>query len=144
MTFACSRRSWAGVARDGEGSRWKSPNRKNLYLSPYVEEPLNSKVIKSFVPELRSHKCFSCFEIPIFSLSLYIYIYIYEHHERFAYRYEYVNFTYSYLSMIQLLQGRSFGESGLLYFHLSLRSTLLHDRVLSIGLIELNSVLELN
>ena len=46
--------------------RWKSQNRKNVYLSPYVEEPLNSKVIKSFVPELRSRKCFSCFEIPMF------------------------------------------------------------------------------
>ena len=61
----------------------------NVYLSPYVEEPLNSKVIKSFVPELRSRKCFSCLEIPMF--------YIYEHYERFAYRYEYVHFTYSYL-----------------------------------------------
>ena len=54
------------------GGRWKSQNRKNVYLSPYVEEPLNSKVIKSFVPELRSRKCFSCFEI----LMLYV-IYIY-------------------------------------------------------------------
>ena len=35
-------------------------------LSPYVEKPLNSKVIKSFIPELRSHKCFSCFRIPMF------------------------------------------------------------------------------
>ena len=40
------------------GSRWKSQNRKNVYLSPYVEEPLNSKVIKSFVPELRSRYVF--------------------------------------------------------------------------------------
>ena len=39
-----------------------------MYLSPYVEEPLNSKVIKSFVPELRGRKCFSCFEIPMFYL----------------------------------------------------------------------------
>ena len=31
-----------------------------------VEEPLNSKVIKCFVPELRIRKCFSCFEIPMF------------------------------------------------------------------------------
>ncbi len=45
----------------------KTPqNRKNVYLSPNVEEPLNSKVIKSFVPELRSPKCFSRFEIPMF------------------------------------------------------------------------------
>ena len=41
-----------------------------MYLSPYVEEPLNSKVIKSFVPELRSRKCFSCFQIPMFSVSI--------------------------------------------------------------------------
>ena len=46
--------------------RWKSQNRKNVYRSPYVEEPLNSKVIKGFVPELRSRKCFSCFGIPMF------------------------------------------------------------------------------
>ena len=45
-----------------------------MYLSPYVEEPLNSKVIKSFVPELRSRKCFLCFEIPMF------YVHIYEHY----------------------------------------------------------------
>ena len=50
--------------------RWKSQHRKNVYLSPYVEEPLNSKVIKCFVPELRSRECFSCFGIPMF----YIYI----------------------------------------------------------------------
>ena len=37
-------------------------------LSPYVEKPLNSKVIKSFVPELRSRKCFSCFVIPMFNV----------------------------------------------------------------------------
>ena len=57
-------------ARYGRRTRWgviwKSQNRKNVHLSPYVEEPLNSKVIKSFVPELRSRKCFSCFEIPMF------------------------------------------------------------------------------
>ena len=48
------------------GGRWKSQNRKNVYLSPYVEEPLKSKVTKSFIPELKSRKCFSCFEIPMF------------------------------------------------------------------------------
>ena len=48
------------------GDRWKSQNRKNVYLSPYVEETLNSKVIKSFIPELRSCECFSCFGIPMF------------------------------------------------------------------------------
>ena len=72
LTFACSGRPWAGVARDGAGGggRWKSQNRKIVPLSSYVEKPLNSKVIKSFVPDLRSRKCFSCFEIPMF----YVYI----------------------------------------------------------------------
>ena len=50
------------------GGRRKSQNRKIVPLPPYVEEPLNSKVIKSFVPELRSRKHFSNFEIPIFYL----------------------------------------------------------------------------
>ena len=43
---------WLSLARGGLGQlshemggrgRWKSQNRKNVYLSPYVEEPLNSK-----------------------------------------------------------------------------------------------------
>ena len=57
----------AGAPR--EGGRWKSQNRKNVYLSPYVEKPLNSKVIKSFVPELRSRKCF---RVSGFLCSIYI------------------------------------------------------------------------
>ena len=68
------RDDWLSLARGGleqvshemGGGRWKGRNRKNVYLSPYVEKPLNSKVIKSFVPELRSRKCFSCFGIPMF------------------------------------------------------------------------------
>ena len=40
------------------GGRWKSQHRKIVPLSPYVEKPFNSKVIKSFVPELRSRKVF--------------------------------------------------------------------------------------
>ena len=71
------------------GCRWKSQTRKNVYLSPYVEEPLNSKVIKSFVPELRSRKCFSCFEIPMFNVYV-IHIWTL-----------YVNFAYLYLAMVQ-------------------------------------------
>ena len=50
------------------GCRWKSQRRKIVYHSPYVEKPFNSKVIKSFVPELRSRKCFSCFGIPMLSI----------------------------------------------------------------------------
>ena len=46
----------------------KAVSIERLCLSlPYVEKPLNSKVIKSFVPELRSRKCFSCFGIPMLS-----------------------------------------------------------------------------
>ena len=40
------------------GGRWKSQNRKIVPLSPYVEKPLNSKIIKSFVPEQRSQVFF--------------------------------------------------------------------------------------
>ena len=44
---------WGGA--DGKASI------ERLCFSPYVEKLLNSKVIKSFVPELRSRKCFSGF-----------------------------------------------------------------------------------
>ena len=62
----------AGATRDEEGADEKA-RIERICISPYVEEPLNSKVIKSFVPELRSRKCFSCFEIPMFYV---IYIYM--------------------------------------------------------------------
>ena len=75
QTYLCA----TGVAWVG-GGRWKSQNRKNVYLSPYVEEPLNSKVIKIFVPELRNRKCFSCFGIPMF----YVYM-LWTFYERFPY-----------------------------------------------------------
>ena len=66
---ACSRRRlWRVPHVLVEEGRWKSQNRKIVPLSPYVEKPLNSKVIKSFVPEQRSRKCFSNFEIPMFYL----------------------------------------------------------------------------
>ena len=62
----------------GGGGRWKSQNRKNVYLSPYVEEPLNSKVIKSFVPELRRRKCFLgsmyiCYEHSMYVSHIFMY-----------------------------------------------------------------------
>ena len=75
--------------------RWKSQHRKIVYLPPYVEKPLNSKVIKSFLPELRSRKCFrvsgflcylymsyehfmyvSHIHIHVWLCNIYIYIYI--------------------------------------------------------------------
>ena len=58
MTFGARRGLEAGAARGGGGGRWKSQHRKIVHLSPYVEKPFNSKVIKSFVPELRSRKVF--------------------------------------------------------------------------------------
>ena len=45
-----------GAARD-EGADGKA-SIEISYLFPYVEKPLNSKVIKSFVPELRSRTFF--------------------------------------------------------------------------------------
>ena len=51
---------------------------ERLCLSlPYIEKPFNSKVIKSFVRELRSRKCFLCFGIPM--LSIYVPYGHYEH-----------------------------------------------------------------
>ena len=91
LTFACSLKpgqwpcggchTWFGA--DGKVSieRW--------YLSPYVEKPFNWKVIKSFVPELRSRKRFSCFGIPMF------YVYM-------LWTF-YVHFTYSCMTMLQTL-----------------------------------------
>ena len=96
----------AGATRAGGVRRWKSQNRKNVYLSPYAEEPLNSKAIKSFVPELRSRKCFSCFEIPI--VYVYIYIYIWT---------LYVHFAYPYLAMVNYEELLFFK---LIFFHLVL------------------------
>ena len=60
--------------------RWKSQRRKIVYLPPYVEKPFNSKVIKSFVPELRSRKCFLCFGIPMLSIDELWTFYVYFTH----------------------------------------------------------------
>ena len=74
-------RMWFGADRKVNIEKW--------YLSPYVKKPLNSKVIESFVPELRSHKCFSCFRIPMFYI-------IYEHYTFHIFMYGYVTqLTYS-------------------------------------------------
>ena len=65
------------------GGRWKSQQRKIVYLSPYVEKPFNSKVIKSFVPELRSRKCFCVSRFLCALWTFYIYL------------------TYSWMAMLQ-------------------------------------------
>ena len=56
-----------------------------LFL-PYVEKPFNPKVIKSFILELRSRKCFLCFGIPMLSI-----------YELWTF---YVRFTYSCMAML--------------------------------------------
>ena len=87
--FSLARRSQASGLVSGVHivwGRWKSQHRKNVYLSPYVEKPLNSKVIKSFVPEQKSRKCFSCFGIPMFYV--------------FMLWTFYVRFTYSCIGML--------------------------------------------
>ena len=43
---------------------------------PYAEEPLNSKVIKTFVPELKSRYVFFVFRDSYVLCYIYIYIYI--------------------------------------------------------------------
>ena len=66
-----------------------SQHRRIVSLSPYGEKPFNSKVIKSFVPELRSRKCFLCFGIP--TLSIY---------ELWTF---YVHFTYPYHGHVTII-----------------------------------------
>ena len=87
LAFACSSKPgqwplWRVPHMLGVGGRWKSQNRKNVYLSPYVEEPLNSKVIKSFVPELR---IVSVFRVSSFLCSM---LYIYDYDVHFTYPYD--------------------------------------------------------
>ena len=55
---------------------------ERLCLSLYIEKPFNSRVIKCFVSELRSHKCFSCFGNPMF----YVYM-LWTFYVRFTYPY---------------------------------------------------------
>ena len=66
----------------------KNPELKECVSLPYVET-FNSKVIKRFVPELSSRKCFSCCEISMF------YVYIYEHYMFFSHIFMYGYVTYS-------------------------------------------------
>ena len=53
----------AGVARGGggEGADGTVVIERLCLSLPYVEKPFNSKVIKSFVPELRSREVFFVF-----------------------------------------------------------------------------------
>ena len=57
VTFASSRWPCGGCHTCWVGAEGKA-SIERLCLSPYVEKPFSSKVIKGFVPELRSRKCF--------------------------------------------------------------------------------------
>ena len=83
VRYGC--RTWWGA--DGKVSI------ERLCLSPYVEKPFNSKVIKSFVPELRSRKCFC---VSGFLCTLWTF---------------YVCFTYSYMGMLQVHNYTAYLES---------------------------------
>ena len=74
--------------------RWKSQHRKIVCLSPYVEKPFNSKVIKSFVPELRSRKCF-CFCVCVCVSGFLCYPYMsYEHSMYISHIHVWLCYTY--------------------------------------------------
>ena len=60
MAIASSPWPCVGCTRVGVGAGGKV-SIEGWYLSPYVEKPFNSKVIKSFVPELRSRQVFFVF-----------------------------------------------------------------------------------
>ena len=55
LTFACS--PWPRVGWGRGLGRWKS----QVYLTPYVGKPFNSKLIRSFVPEQRCRQVFFVF-----------------------------------------------------------------------------------
>ena len=84
LTFACLRRPWAGVARDGGGADKKSRIERLCISLPDVET-FNSKVIKGFVPELRNRYVFFVFQ------DSYVVCYIYVYFTSICY----VHFTYS-------------------------------------------------
>ena len=71
---------WLSLARSG-GADGKA-RIEILCFFPYVEKPFSTKVIKSFVSELRNRKCFSCFGIPMF----YVYM-LWTFYVRFTYPY---------------------------------------------------------
>ena len=83
--LSLARRSKASGLCGGYRTRWVADEKariEKMFLSPYIEEPLNSTLIKSFVPEQRVRKCFSCFEIHTFYV-----IYKWTLYVHFAYPY---------------------------------------------------------
>ena len=69
LTFACSRKPWADVTWDGGGPQMKKPEWKECVSLSLCWRTFKLKGNKNFfLPELRSRKCFSCFEISMFYL----------------------------------------------------------------------------
>ena len=62
VTFASSQWPCGGCHTCWWGQANGKASIERLCLSPYVEKPLNSKVIKSFVSELRSRQVFFVFQ----------------------------------------------------------------------------------
>ena len=58
LTFGACRGLAVGAAHGVGGADGKVVIERLCLSLPYVEKPFNSKVIKRFMPELRSHKCF--------------------------------------------------------------------------------------
>ena len=69
LTFASSQWPCGGCHTCWGGTDGKVIIERLCISLPYVDT-FNSKVIKGFVPKLRSCKCFSCFGIPMF----YVYV----------------------------------------------------------------------
>ena len=117
LNSASGEDGWLSLARGGltqvsyeMGGRWKSQNRKNVYLSPYVEEPLNSKVIKRFVPELRSRKCFC---VSRFLCSMYI---CYEHSMYISRSHIHIWLWYNCLRIVKRLQVLLFNSNNIIWY----------------------------
>ena len=78
-SYGPKKKGWLSLARRGlvagatrVGGAGRKASIERLCLSPYIEKPFNSKVIKSFVPELRSRKCFFFVFRDSYILSIYV------------------------------------------------------------------------
>ena len=129
LAFASSRGLVAGVARNGGADEKARIERLCLSLLT-SKNLLNSKIIKSFVPELRSRKCFSCFEIPMF----YVYM-LWTSHVHFAYSCIWLWNTSNNSHLIMIFvcsQLYSFKYSYLIqYISIMKRSICLRDEILT-------------
>ena len=96
VDFSLTRRglAWDVASGGGGGSDGKVVIERLCLSLPYVEKPLKSKLIKSFVPELRSRKCFF-----VFRDSYVIYMSVMDIMNVLRTGMTYVYFTYSYLAM---------------------------------------------